>query len=79
MSEKDRSFVIRVIVSVLAIASLAVVFALLVGLWEPRVDNNRIFQILTPISNNITGALISLLSALAGYQAGNKNKGDKDE
>lgn len=76
MNEKDRSFVIRVFVVTLAVSSLAVVIALLIGLFNPIVDNNRIFSILTPISHQVTGALISILSALVAIKA-TQNNGDE--
>lgn len=76
MSEKDRSFVLRVVVVVLAVSVLSVVFALLAGLFNPIVDNKMIFQILTPMSQQVSGALISILSGLVAYKT---LKGDKDE
>lgn len=69
MSERDRSFVLRAIVVVLAICALSVVAVLLIGLFNPLVDNNRIFAILTPMSQQISGALISILSALVAVKA----------
>ncbi len=70
MSDKDRSFVLRAVVLALVISALSVVFVLLAGLFEPNVDNTRIFAILTPISQQVTGALISILSGLIAYKAG---------
>lgn len=75
MSPSDRSFVLRVIVVVLAASALSVVFALLAGLFHPAVDNKMIFQILTPMSQQISGALISILSGLIAFKAG---KGDAE-
>lgn len=76
MSDKDRSFVLRAVVLALVISALSVVFVLLAGLFNPVVDNNRIFSILTPISQQVTGALISILSGLIAYKAGT-SKGDE--
>lgn len=70
MNDKDRSFVIRAIVIVLSISALAVIFVLLAGLFTPTVDNNMIFKILDPMSQTITGALVSILSGLIAYRAG---------
>lgn len=75
MSDRDRSFVIRAITIALVISALAVVAVLLAGLFSTNVDNNRIFAILTPISQQVTGALISILSGLIAYKAG-ASKGD---
>lgn len=72
----DRSFVIRVIVIVLAIASLAFVSALLIGLFNPLVDNAKIFEILQPMGNSIVGALISVFSALMAIKATAKKDDD---
>lgn len=76
MTTADRSFVLRVIVLALVISALSVVGVLLAGLFNPMVDNNRIFAILTPISQQVTGALISILSGLIAYKAGAKENGD---
>lgn len=70
MSELDRSWVIRVLVSALVICALSVVAVLLVGLFSSSVDNNRVFAIITPLSQQVTGALISILSGLIAYKAG---------
>lgn len=77
MNDKDRSFVLRVIVMALTISALSVVFVLLAGLFNPLVDNNRIFAILTPISQQVTGALISILSGLIAFKAGKKDGDEK--
>jgi len=74
MSDSDRSFVLRAIIIVLCISALAVIFTLLAGLFNPSVDNNRVFAILGPMSQNITGALISILSGLIAYKAGKDEK-----
>lgn len=76
MSDKDRSFVLRTIVVVLAACALTVIAVLLAGLFSAQVDNGKIFQILQPMSQNITGALISILSGLIAYKAGNSKEGD---
>lgn len=77
MSDRDRSFVIRAITIALVISALAVVAVLLAGLFSTNVDNNRIFAILTPISQQVTGALISILSGLIAYKAGASKVDDK--
>lgn len=79
MSDKDRSFVLRTIVLVLAACALAVIAVLLAGLFSSQVDNGKIFSILQPMSQNITGALISILSGLIAVKAAGTDttKGDK--
>lgn len=75
MTERDRSFVIRAFVVTLMVSALSVVFVLLAGLFNPLVDNNRIFGIITPIAQQVTGALISILSSLVAIKA-TKNNGE---
>lgn len=70
---RDRSFVLRTIIVVLAISALSVVFALLAGLRNPAIDNDRIFTILTPLSQQISGALISIVSGMLVYKATKKD------
>ncbi len=65
MTDADKSFVIRVLVSVLAASAFAVILALLIGLFSHRVDNAMIFKILEPLSNQVTGAIIAVFSMLA--------------
>lgn len=77
MNEKDRSFVIRAFVLTLMLCSISVVVVLLAGLFEDKIDNNRIFAILAPLSQQVTGAAISILSALVAVKA--TTKGEKDE
>lgn len=75
MTEADRSFVIRAFVIALIFWGSAVVIALLRGLWSPTVDNKEIFSILGPISQNVSSAAISIVSALIGYKVG-ESKGN---
>lgn len=76
MNEKDKSFVIRAFVCTLLACSMSVVIALLMGLWEEKIDNDKIFAILQPLAQQVNGAVISILSALLAVKY---TKGDKDE
>lgn len=76
VSDKDRSFIIRLAAVAIVIAMLAMVSTLLAGLFNPAVDNDKVFQILGPMSNQISGALISVLSALTAVKF--MGKGDDD-
>lgn len=78
MSDKDRSFVIRAFVITLMLCSVSVVIVLLIGLFDNKVDNNRIFAILAPLSQQVTGAAISILSTLIAVKAVTKGE-NKDE
>lgn len=79
MSERDRSFVLRTIVLVLAVCALSVVAVLLAGLFNPQVDNEKIFSILQPMSQQISGALISILSGLIAVKSVLPTKKDGEE
>lgn len=70
MSPKARDFIIVLFSIALVFWGSAVVLSLLVGLFNPAVDNNRIFAILTPMSQQVSGALISILSGLIAYKVG---------
>ena len=39
----------------------------LIGLFDPRVDNNEIFKMITPAFNTIVGAMVGVI---AGIQIG---------
>ena len=78
MSDKDRSFLLRLFAIAIVVSALAVVVVLLAGLFDGRVNNDRIFTILTPLSQQVTGALISILSGMIAFKAG-KDKGDDEK
>lgn len=42
----------------------------LVGLFDPRVDNNDIFKMITPAFNTIVGAMVGVI---AGIQLGKED------
>ena len=73
MNESDRSFVTRAFVVVLSISALAVIAVLLAGLFNPAVDNSMIFKILDPMSQTITGAVVSILSGLIATRSKDKD------
>lgn len=73
MNEADRTFIVRIFGYGLLIWGSGMLAVLLIGLFNPAVDNNEIFKILGPIAQNVTTAAISIVSGLAGYKIG---KGD---
>ena len=73
MTDRDRSFVTRAFVVVLSISALAVIAVLLAGLFNPAVDNSMIFKILDPMSQTITGAVVSILSGLIATRSREKD------
>lgn len=74
MTARDSSFIIRLSAIAIVIAMLAMVGTLLAGLFNPAVDNDKVFGILGPMSNQISGALISILSALAAVKMTSKGE-----
>jgi hypothetical protein len=51
-----------IIIATLSSVIFAVVVAMLIGLFDERVDNAEIFKILGPITSMIVGAFVSRLS-----------------
>ena len=54
-------FIFRVVVVTLAIILLAVVAAMLKGLFDPQVDNKDIFSIIGPAFDTIVGCFVGIL------------------
>lgn len=54
-----------VVVGTLASVLLAVIAVLLIGLFDPVVDNTKIFAILGPAFQTIVGCFVGLVSAKA--------------
>ena len=70
MSIADRITIICCLtLSMVMVATVAVV---LVGLFDPLVDNNEIFKMLTPAFNTIVGAFVG---TIAGIKIGKDNGG----
>ena len=61
----DQRFISRVVVTVLASVLVAVVGAMLVGLFDSRVDNAQIFPILGPAFQTIVGCFVGFLGGRA--------------
>ena len=64
MTDRDRSFVIRLAAVVLSVIVVGMVFTLLVGLFNKDVDNDQIFGILGPSFNTTIGCLVGLLGGM---------------
>lgn len=62
--------VIKITVATLAVIVIGVVFVMLAGFFDPRVDNDKIFEIIGPAFNTVIGAFVGLLGGLSL----NKNK-----
>jgi len=59
----------------LCIVVLVTIFALAFGLYDPRVDNSKIFELITPVLQTITGGFIGLL---AGIKLANNDSSKRD-
>lgn len=68
MSEKANTWVLLVVIATLAMTMAAVIFVLLAGLFDPIVDNTKIFEILGPAFQTIVGAFVGVLGGRAMKQ-----------
>ena len=75
------SWILKLAVGALASVMIAVVIALLVGLFMPNevIDNKDIFPIIGPAFNTVIGAFVGLLGGLAMSSSDDKDKDDKDK
>jgi hypothetical protein len=73
-NEKLFGWILKVTVGTLAMICLATVSVLLIGLFEDRVDNDKIFETIGPAFNTVVGAFVGLLGGLSI----NKNKSCSD-
>jgi len=58
---KDHLYYI--VVSTLAAVMVSVIVVLLLGLFDPRVDNDKIFGILGPAFQTIVGCFVGILGS----------------
>jgi len=54
-----------VVISTLSLVMVAVIGVLLAGLFDPRVDNTKIFETLSPAFQTIVGAFVGVLGGRA--------------
>lgn len=77
MDDKNLfSWILKVTVGTLAIIVVGVVFVLLYGMFDDKVDNKEIFSIIGPAFNTVIGAFVGLLGGLSLNR--NKSKDEKD-
>ena len=67
-------WILRVTVVTLAMIMMAVIGALMFGLFAKDVDNTEIFSIIGPAFNTIVGAFVGLLGGLSLNSVGGKEK-----
>jgi hypothetical protein len=66
-------YAVTPVVTTLALVVLAVVLVLLYGLYDARVDNDKIFAAIAPAFSSITGGFTGILGVLGGYIAGKRD------
>ena len=72
-------WILRVTVLTLAMLMVAVVGALMFGLFNDSVDNDKIFELVGPAFNTIVGAFVGLLGGLSLNNVGTKPKAPEPE
>ena len=73
MDREKLSFIVTVLIAItLCICLLAIVFALLIGLYDSRVSNEEVFKQLSPALMTIIGAAVGVLAG-AKLQSNDKN------
>ena len=63
--ENLMSVIIIIVTGTLSLVIVAMVGALLVGLFHDAVDNAEVFKIITPAFSTIIGAFVGLLGGLS--------------
>jgi hypothetical protein len=69
--EKLSTYVTLLATITLSVIVLSMVFVLLVGLFNPNIDNTEIFKAVTPAFQTIVGGFIGLIT---GIKIGTEDK-----
>jgi hypothetical membrane protein len=64
MDNKLSDYVILIATVTLSIILLGMVFFMLVGLFNEKVDNTKIFEAITPAFQTIVGGFIGLITGI---------------
>lgn len=75
--DKLVEWIFKVTVSTLSLVVIAVIFVLLFGLFEDKVDNDKIFDIIGPAFSTVIGAFVGLLGGLSINRNSKNNCSDK--
>jgi fumarate reductase subunit D len=80
-SDETINWILRLSVGSLAAMVIAMVIALLVGLFMPNevIDNKDIFPIIGPAFNTVIGAFVGLLGGLSMAARPDEKKKDSEE
>lgn len=69
--------IIATVVATLSLICVAVVFVMLGGLYNGDIDNDKIFDIISPAFSTVIGAFVGLLGGLSISKTGCKEKDGK--
>lgn len=58
-------WIFKITVSTLSMVVLSVIFILLYGLFDDKIDNNKVFDIIGPAFSTVIGAFVGLLGGLS--------------
>lgn len=75
--DKLVEWIFKVTVTTLSMVVIAVIFVLLFGLFEDKVDNDKIFDIIGPAFSTVIGAFVGLLGGLSINRNSKNNCSDK--
>lgn len=59
----DRSVIYYIVVGTLSLVLVAVISVMLAGLFDPLVDNDKIFAVLGPAFQTIVGCFVGILGS----------------
>jgi uncharacterized protein YqgC (DUF456 family) len=68
--DKVVAYIYGITIITLSIVIISVAIVMLVGLFEDKVDNSQIFEMIGPAFNTIVGAFVGLLGGLSLNSAG---------
>ena len=68
MNEKLNTIILMIVIGTLSLTMTAVIFVILAGQLDGKVDNTEIFKILGPAFQTIVGAFVGVLGGRAMRQ-----------
>lgn len=63
--DKLVEWIFKVTVTTLSAVVVAVIFVLLFGLFDEKIDNDKVFDIIGPAFSTVIGAFVGLLGGLS--------------
>lgn len=68
--DKVVAYIYGITIVTLSVVIISVAIVMLVGLFEDKIDNSQIFEMIGPAFNTIVGAFVGLLGGLSLNSAG---------